>query len=69
MLGNLAQDFNFSQAPRPPLLLPTNPATDSKTIPAYFIGRTACQGCTRVLSGRPAAAGSQEPQQLPASGG
>jgi len=68
ILGNLAEDFNFSQAPRPPLLLPTNPATDSRTVPAYFIGRAACQGCTRVLSGQPGAAGAQEPQQLPASG-
>ena len=68
ILGNLAEDFNFSQAPRPPLLLPTNPATDSPTIPAYFIGRVACRGCSRVLSGQPDAAGPQEPQQVPASG-
>jgi phospholipase C len=27
-LGNLGNDFNFSQAPRPPMLLPTNPKTD-----------------------------------------
>ncbi|MEA2506277.1 MAG: hypothetical protein QOH48_895 [Actinomycetota bacterium] len=26
ILGNLAKDFNFSQAPRPPLILPTRPA-------------------------------------------
>ena len=25
-LGNLANDFNFNQAPRPPVLLPTNPS-------------------------------------------
>jgi phospholipase C len=69
ILGNLAGDFDFGQPPRPPLLLPTNPATDSRTIPAYFIGRTSCPGCTKVLSGQPAAAGPQEPQKLPASGG
>jgi len=69
ILGNLAEDFNFSQAPRPPLLLPTNPATDSRTVPAYFIGRAPCQGCTKVLSGQPGAAGPQEPQPSPSSGG
>jgi phospholipase C len=45
LLGNLAADFNFSQPPRPPLLLPTNPPTDSPSIPAYFIGRAPCLGC------------------------
>jgi phospholipase C len=45
LLGNLVQDFNFSQAPRPPVLLPTNPPTDSPSVPAYFIGRPACLGC------------------------
>jgi phospholipase C len=42
ILGNLVQDFNFNQAPRPPVLLPTNPRTDSPTIPAYFSG-CACR--------------------------
>jgi phospholipase C len=28
ILGNLALDFNFSQAPRPPVLLPVHPVTD-----------------------------------------
>jgi phospholipase C len=28
ILGNLASDFDFNQPPRPPLVLPTNPATD-----------------------------------------
>jgi phospholipase C len=46
ILGNLTQDFNFSQAPRPPLLLPTNPPTDSPSIPLFFIGKPACWGCT-----------------------
>jgi phospholipase C len=46
VLGNLVQDFDFSQPPRPPVLLPTNPPTDSPKIPAYFIGRPACEGCT-----------------------
>jgi len=46
ILGNLAADFDFSQPPRPPLLLPTNPPTDSPTIPAYFNRRPPCRGCT-----------------------
>jgi phospholipase C len=45
-LGNLDQDFDFSQPPRAPVLLATNPPTDSATIPAYFLGRPACVGCT-----------------------
>jgi phospholipase C len=51
LLGNLVQDFNFSQAPRPPVLLPTNPPTDSPSIPAYFTGRPACLGCVTPPSG------------------
>ena len=39
-------DFDFNQAPRPPVLLPTNPPTDSPTIPAYFNGLGPCVGCT-----------------------
>jgi phospholipase C len=46
LLGSLAQDFNFSQRPRPPVLLPTNPSADSPAIPAYFHGKPACSGCT-----------------------
>jgi phospholipase C len=46
ILGNLAADFDFTQPPRAPLLLPTNPPTDSPSIPAYFIGKPACLGCT-----------------------
>jgi hypothetical protein len=38
ILGNLASDFNFSQPPRKPMLLPTNPHTDSPSIPPYFTG-------------------------------
>ncbi len=45
-LGNLARDFNFNQAPRPPLLLPTNPPSDSPTLPSYFADLPACYGCT-----------------------
>ena len=48
ILGNLTQDFNFNQVPRPPLLLPTNPPTDSPSIPLYFIGKPACWGCTTL---------------------
>jgi phospholipase C len=46
VLGNLAGDFDFSQSPRPPVLLATNPPTDSPTIPAYFTGQPPCVGCT-----------------------
>jgi len=45
-LGNLIQEFNFNQAPRPPLLLPTNPPTDSPSISRYFAGMGPCLGCT-----------------------
>ena len=51
ILGNLANDFNFSQPPRQPLLLPTNPPSDSPSIPPYFTGRRACRGCIRVPPG------------------
>jgi phospholipase C len=27
-LGNLISDFDFTQKPRPPMILPTNPKTD-----------------------------------------
>jgi hypothetical protein len=33
------------------MLLPTNPPTDSPSIPAYFSGRTVCLGCTKVPPG------------------
>ena len=46
ILGNIETEFNFSQAPRPPVLLATNPPTDSPTIPPYFEGRSPCVGCT-----------------------
>jgi phospholipase C len=48
ILGNLDQDFDFSQPPRKPLLLPTNPPTDSPKIPAYFATAPACIGCTKL---------------------
>jgi phospholipase C len=46
ILGNMAKDFDFNQAPRPPVLLPTNPPTDSPSIPHYFSGIGLCMGCT-----------------------
>jgi phospholipase C len=46
LLGNMTQDFNFTQSPRPPVLLATNPPTDSPTVPGYFTGQPPCQGCT-----------------------
>jgi phospholipase C len=51
ILGNLVADFDFSQRLRPPVLLPTNPPTDSPSIPAYFRGQSACLGCTTPPSG------------------
>ncbi|MGH9006925.1 MAG: alkaline phosphatase family protein [Acidimicrobiales bacterium] len=45
-LGTLAMDFDFSQPPRRPMLLPTNPPTDSPSIPAWFLGKGRCVGCT-----------------------
>jgi phospholipase C len=46
ILGNLIEDFDFSQPPRQPVLLPTNPPSDSPTLPGYFVGAPACAGCT-----------------------
>ena len=39
-------DFDFSQPPRPPLLLPVNPPSDSPDLPAYFTRLGPCFGCT-----------------------
>ena len=47
-LGTLVSDFNFSQPPRKPFLLPTNPRTDSPQIPLYFRSKPSCYGCTTV---------------------
>ncbi len=44
ILGNMANDFNFNQAPRRAVLLPTNPPTDSPSVPAYFTGQRALRG-------------------------
>jgi hypothetical protein len=46
ILSHLEQDFDFSQTPRSPVLLATNPPTDSPSIPAYFRGKPPCVGCT-----------------------
>jgi phospholipase C len=51
ILGNLINDFNFSQVPRAPVLLPTNPPTDSPSIPTWFLGKPACPGCTSAPPG------------------
>ena len=47
-LGTMTRDFNFSQPPRAPVLLATNPPSDSPAIPAYFTGRPPCLGCTTL---------------------
>jgi phospholipase C len=62
ILGNLEQDFNFSQAPRPPVLLATNPPTDSPSVPAYFRGKAACVGCT-VPPPAPGPTSAQQPSK------
>jgi phospholipase C len=46
ILGSLAADFDFGQKPRRPVLLATNPPTDSPSIPRYFKGKPPCVGCT-----------------------
>ena len=51
ILGNMVGDFDFNQAPRPAVLLPTNPGTDSPSIPAYFAGQGPCGGCTTTPPG------------------
>ena len=48
ILGTLTKDFNFNQPPRKPFLLPTNPPTDSPTLPPYFAKAPACVGCTTL---------------------
>ncbi|HKH88233.1 MAG TPA: alkaline phosphatase family protein [Acidimicrobiales bacterium] len=50
-LGNLANAFDFSQAPRPPMLLPTNPPSDSPDLPTWFKGLGPCDGCTALPVG------------------
>ncbi|MGA2036749.1 MAG: alkaline phosphatase family protein [Acidimicrobiales bacterium] len=47
-LGNLVDDFDFSQSPRPPTLFPTNPPSDSPTLPPFFLTAPACVGCTTL---------------------
>jgi phospholipase C len=47
-LGNLVNDFNFNQPPRPPFLLPTNPPTDSPSVPPFFGRSKPCMGCTTL---------------------
>jgi phospholipase C len=51
LLGNLSEDFDFNRAPRPPVLLPTNPPSDSPSLPSYFDHRGACLGCVSGPSG------------------
>jgi phospholipase C len=53
LLGNIDLDFNFGQSPRPPMLLPTNPPSDSPDLPAYFKGKGRCYGCTTPPPGGP----------------
>ena len=45
VLGNMVDDFNFNQPPRNPVLLPTNPPTDSPSVPPFFYRLGPCDGC------------------------
>ena len=47
-LGNLASDFDFSQPPREAFLLPTNPPSDSPSVPPFFHSAPSCVGCTAL---------------------
>src|SRR5262249_22389317 len=60
ILGDLAADFDFGQPPRPPMLLPTNPPTDSPTIPAYLT-----PPLPPLLPGEPAVPGLHHPAAGP----
>jgi phospholipase C len=60
ILGNLTADFDFSQQPRPPVLLPTNPPTDSPSVPSYFNGKPPCRGCTTPPPGPAGGAGASD---------
>ncbi len=51
-LGNLVRDFNFAQAPRPPVLLDTNPPT-APALPSTFVGAPPCFGCTKAPPSTP----------------
>jgi phospholipase C len=47
-LGNLVSDFDFSQPPRKPFPLPTNPPSDSPSVPPFFHSAPPCAGCTAL---------------------
>jgi phospholipase C len=47
-LGNLVSDFDFSQLPRKPFPLPTNPPDDSPSVPPFFRNAPPCVGCTAL---------------------
>jgi phospholipase C len=55
-LGNVVADFNFNQVPRPPILLPTNPPSDSPDLGPAFRRAGPCLACTVPPSGGKAAA-------------
>ncbi len=44
-LGNLVEDFDFSQSPRPPLLLPVNPAPGPASCPPGSVPSTPGSPC------------------------
>ena len=54
-LGNLASDFNFSQAPRPPLLLPVNPAPGPASCPPGSVPSALGSPCLTSIPAPPPA--------------
>jgi phospholipase C len=50
-LANLTADFDFNQTPRSPVLLATNPPSDSPNLPRQFSGAPPGVGDTRPPSG------------------
>ena len=46
ILGDIVDAFDVAQAPRAPVLLPTNPPTDLPSVPPFFGGMGPCDGCT-----------------------
>ena len=50
-LGDITADFDFNQPPRQPMLLATNPPTDSPPLGPLFRNKPGCLGCTTVPPG------------------
>lgn len=63
ILGTMTNDFNFSQRPRAPVLLPTNPPTDSPSISGVRAYARAARTHRRARSGaRPKSQSTRSPR-------